>query len=312
MSLNLSRRDPNLHLRDARHAHQLFTESNHAFSPKVKFLYHMQFELTQEAREASPNSSNFQKEISVLAKTVDLPQYRATVETVQQYNRKKNIQTRIDYDDVRISYYDDNTGITRSLLHEYYLYYFRDNSKNDGSGNPVQFDARDKFRDVVYRYGMDNEKRDPFFRWIKIFQLSRQEWFSYTLINPLLTAWGHDSLDYADGAGIMENTLSMIYEGVLYNNGFIDINADPAGFASPETRYDTVPSPLTGMGTTILQPTITEPDANSLNYENDVVFVDNGQGQGGPGLIQTAAQQAQQQISNLPGLEVPVLTRGPR
>jgi|GEM_PF-4823241 len=309
MSINLTNRDPNLHLRDARHAHQLFTESNHAFSPKTKFLYHVQFELTDLARLQSPNSSNFLKEIAVLAKSVDLPQYRASVETVQQYNRKKNIQTRIDYDDVRIGFYDDNTGVTRALLHEYYLYYFRDGSKNDGRGNPVQYDARDKFRNVVYKYGLDNEKRDPFFRWIKIFQLSRQEWFSYTLINPMLTAWGHDTLDYSDGAGIMENTISMIYEGVLYNNGFIDANSDPAGFASPETRYDNVPSPLVGSGTTVLQPALTTPAANSINFEQDAVFVGNTSTP--QGIIQTAARTAQQ-AGSLPGIEVPRLNQGPR
>ena len=33
-----------VHLRDARHAHQLYTEHNFALAPKTKFLYHVVFD----------------------------------------------------------------------------------------------------------------------------------------------------------------------------------------------------------------------------------------------------------------------------
>jgi hypothetical protein len=91
---------------------------------------------------------------------------------------------------------------------------------------------------------MDNNNvRSPFFGYIKIFQLSRQKWHSYTLINPILTSWGHDTLDYSDSQ-TMENSMSVAYEGVLYNFGDINENGDPAGFADQETAYDQIHSPL--------------------------------------------------------------------
>jgi len=243
-NLYITNTDQEVHLRDARHAHQLYNEHNFALAPKTKFLYHLQFILNGlTVSGKAPNTSGNLKQIGVLAKAVDLPSYRATVETKQQYNRKKNFQTRIDYDEVRVDFHDDNTGLTRSMLEEYYRYYFKDGNKNN-RGYPSDFDPMDKYYPEVKSYGMDNGVTSPFFYCIKIFQLSRQQWFSYTLINPILTSWNHDKLDNSDGAGTMTNGISIAYEGVLYNNGDISDAGDPAGFTDSETGYDQVHSPL--------------------------------------------------------------------
>jgi hypothetical protein len=270
--LYLKNRDPDLHLRDARHAHQLFTEHNFALSPKVKFLYHVNFALTPEAQSLSPNSNLFNKEIAVLAKSADLPSYRATIETKHQYNRKKNVQTRVDYNEVAIRFHDDNTGITRAMLEEYYKYNVVDGRRE----NILEVNPRDKYSQTVNRYGVDNQTTVPFFNYIKLYQLSRQQWFSYTLVNPIITQWSHDSVDSSDGQGIMENSISVAYESVFYASGDIRENSEPAGFASQETRYDFTPSPLTTFDGSI-------PGGNSLppgpklanaSFQNEAPVVD--------------------------------------
>jgi len=254
--------DLDVHLRDARHANRLFTEHSFALAPKTKFLYHVVFQpFAGDAGvgdKTTSNSLKFQKEIGVLAKSVDLPQYRASVDNKQQYNRKKNIQTRIDYQDVNIRFHDDNNGLTRSMLEEYYRYYFR-----DGNNDPREdaFNPRDKYSTRVPKYGLDNGKIAPFFSWIKIYQLARRNWFSYTLINPLISQWGHDSLDYSE-SGLMENSISVAYEGVLYDHGIID-GSEPLGFTDEETRYDNAPSPLGYTSdeprTRLAEPTLLDP-----------------------------------------------------
>ena len=240
--LYLINTDSELHLRDARHALQLFTEHGHALGPKTKFLYHVVFEYSAPLDKIA-NSSAYRKELGVLVKSVELPKFRATVETKNQYNRKKRVQTKIDYDDISIKLHDDNTGLTRAMLEEYYKYYSKDGHKND-RGRPLDFGARDKFTNQVPRYGLDNGTNGPFFSHIRIYQLSRHKWFSYTLINPILTAWGHDDMEYSDGQGIMENSMTVGYEGVLYNTGEIRGGNEPVGFTDIETRYDQVHSPL--------------------------------------------------------------------
>ena len=243
--LYLINTDSELHLRDARHAMQLYTEHGHALGPKTKFLYHVVFEYSAPLDKIA-NSDKYRKEIGVLVKQVDLPKFRSTVETKNQYNRKKRVQTRIDYEEVNIRLHDDNTGLTRAMLEEYYKYYSKDGHKND-RGVPLDFGARDKFTNQVPRYGLDNGQNGPFFSYIRIYQLARKKWFSYTLVNPILTAWGHDDMEYGDGQGTMENSMTIAYEAVLYNSGEIRGGSEPVGFTDIETRYDQVHSPLNSL-----------------------------------------------------------------
>ncbi len=233
--------EDNTHLRDAQHAMNLYRQYGFAFAPKTKFLYHVVFSLKNDIVEkAAPYTKHYLKQLGVLAKSVDLPQYRASVETRQQYNRKKNIQTRLSYDECRIQLHDDNNHATSTMLKEYYNYYFR-----DGRIDSNRIETRDKHSQTLRnRYGLDNGQFDSFFRNIKIYQLTKQTWFSYTLVNPMLTNWGHDSLDYSDGSGIMSNSMSVAYESVVYNNGNID--DEPLNFTDAETGYDNTPSPLVG------------------------------------------------------------------
>lgn len=270
--INLINRDPTLHLRDARHAHQFYTEHGHLFSPKVKFLYHVVFNIA----DINNVSYYYGKEIGVLAKSCDLPQYRINVETRKQYNRNRNFQTGINYEEIKIVFHDDNFGATSAMIEDYYRYYYRDGNKGkDVPGSVYDFSRNDlyKYGDSIPKYGYDsifssapngtelppgttetsiseNSDRSHFFSNIIIFQLAKQQWTSFTLINPLITALGHDTLDNTDGSGIMENTISVAYEGVVYHRGNRGDNSEPRGFTDPETRYDTIHSPLISVDTT--------------------------------------------------------------
>lgn len=242
----LVNRDPHLHLRDAQHAHRFYTENAHLFSPKVKFLYHVVFEITD-----GTVSHSYGKEIGVLAKSCDLPQYRINVDTRKQYNRNRNFQTGINYEEVKIVFHDDNYGVTSALMEDYYRYYYRDGNKNKGTpGDYIDYSRKTSYHygEKLPRYGLDfeysSQNRDHFFKKIIIYQMARQQWTSFTLVNPLVTALGHDTLDYSDGSGIMENTLSIAYEAVMYNRGNVGEDSEPAGFTASETRYDVTPSPL--------------------------------------------------------------------
>jgi hypothetical protein len=228
------------HLRDARHANQIYAQNNFAFTPKTKHMYHVSFIPNSEVNEkGETNTFKFQKEIGVLVKSADLPSFRASVENKQQYNRKKNVQTRVDYQDCRIAFHDDNTGVTRALLEEYYRYYFVDANK---VSNGVAYDARDKYKKKVPSYGLDNKKRMPFFKSITIYQLARRDWVAYTLVNPLLTSWDHGNVA-SSGSEFNENTISVAYEAVHYSSGNV-ANDTPAGFADQSVGYDVTPSPL--------------------------------------------------------------------
>jgi len=230
------------HLRDARHAHQIYTQNNFTFAPKAQYMYHVVFVPNPEVGNgATSNSFNFQKELGIMVKSADLPSFRASVENKQQYNRKKNIQTRLDYQDVRISLHDDNLGAVRSMLQEYYQYYFADGNKTL-SGTDGAYQARDKYFAKVPNYGLNNKKYNPFFKYITIYQLARREWFAYTLVNPLLSAWDHGLVD-SSSTDFNQASMTVAYESVLYSNGSV-AGDTPPGFAESGVGYDVEPSPL--------------------------------------------------------------------
>src|SRR6056300_1384518 len=207
-----TRASNDIHLRDWRHARNLYYEYGLAFAPKTKFLYHCLFEPSPEiGNSATVNSFAFQKQLGVLVKSADLPSFRISVENKKQYNRIKQFQTRIDYQDVNITFHDDNLGLTRALFEEYYKYNFLDGRHNPQKGAIVAgpYASRDKYSPTVPKYGLNTGNIGPFFNSITIYQLSRQQYFAYTLVNPIVTQWNHGDVAYEDGSGLNENAMSI-------------------------------------------------------------------------------------------------------
>jgi hypothetical protein len=236
---------PSGNLKDFQHAARLYTNNVFALAPKTKFLYFVVFSMTEEALTTMPQLAQRNlAEINMLVKSVDLPQYSAEITNKNQYNRKKNIQTRINYSPSKIDLHDDNLGVTTMLLEGYYKYYFNDGTHNDTKA----FDPRNTYKGEEfhkYNYGLNNRKRTPFFRSIKLYQFARQQYTEYTLVNPLIESWGHDTMDQTEGAGMSANVMSLQYESVFYNRGSVSED-DPATFAT--RHYDTGPSPLSIQG----------------------------------------------------------------
>ena len=227
-------------LRDWQHASRLFLTENYKFSPKTKFLYHVSFYLSSNAKDMLPGLQNEINVLGMLAKTAELPQYTAHSQTLNKYNRKKVVQTHIEYKPIAIVLHDDTYGLTRHMLEGYYRYNFADGAHqwNSGAyGNPERRDTTYQGSHMnSYRFGLDNDLKTPFFNRIEISQLSHGNYFMYTLINPVILDWGHDSLAYSEGAGTTENRLSVSYEGVNYSQGEISGHA-PTNFGLPD-HYD--------------------------------------------------------------------------
>lgn len=249
--------NPKGNLGDFQHAARLYTDNNHALAPKTKFLYHVFFDINPTAASIIP-TINAQKinEMGMLVKSADLPQYTANIETKKKYNRVKNVQTSISYNPVTLTFHDDNTSLTTALMQAYYRYYFADGNQIRNNGR-----AYSRIPDSTYegsarnqdKFGLDNNNPGlPFFNSIQISQLSRGSYVTYTLVNPIVTQWGHDRLDNGDGQGLMENQMQIAYEAVFYDSGQIEAgaNGEPNGFG--QDHYDRTPSPLsiTGGGST--------------------------------------------------------------
>lgn len=235
-------------LGDYKHASRLYVDSAFRLAPKTKYLYHVVFNLSPAATNVIPQLKlRHVNEINLLVKSIDLPKYNIATTTKNQYNRKKNVQTSIEYDPVNIAFHDDNLGITTTLMEAYYRYMFKDGNYSKEGISP-EFASRNTYAGEQfhkYRYGLDNNKLVPFFDSITVYQLSRKEYIGYQLVNPTVTGFQHDSMDQSDSQGLSQNQMTVAYEAVFYSRGPVSEDS-PAGFATD--HYDKTPSNLSIAG----------------------------------------------------------------
>ena len=223
------------------HASKLYVANNYARAPKLGFLYFVQFNINANVVGDQGWLTNGIRDVGLLVKRIDLPKFKIATETVNQYNRKVNVQTKLTYEPVNIEFHDDNSDITNGLWKNYYKYYFVDSNYGDiTQGNRAYQDSKYGLTD--YAYGLGNYQNTPFFESIQIFVLHQQKFTSMTLANPLITAWDHDKLDQSGGNNILANKMTVAYEDVIYRQGEVVKGGDPEGFTA--RYYDNVASPL--------------------------------------------------------------------
>ena len=242
-----------VYLRDFRHAAKIFLPNRQANAPKVKFLFHVYFEINEQAYKP-PTGDNF----GILVKSVKLPSYKFDTETLNQYNRKRIVQTKIKYDPIDVVFHDDNQSQMTAMWNAYYQYNYADSINQADvlgvAGAGAKYQARNIYNPSIagdeaygYRGGstQDDGTKIPFFKDITVFGFWQQNFLAYTLINPIITNFSHDTYDYAEGGGVMSNTMTIDYETVTYNSGKMDAN-NPEEFVTGfgGANYDRAFSPL--------------------------------------------------------------------
>lgn len=260
------------YLKDYKHASKTFLSDGYALAPQTKFLFHVYFTLNTAqipGLQRVMGSAQDISQIGMLVKTADLPSFNLDVQEHMQYNRKRYTQHKVNYSPVRISFHDDGSDLIRSMWYNYYTYYFSDarheydgintNQSTGLSNGPFDFNRRDIYDDLrsVNDWGLNAESNSGigykanFFKDIKIYGLNRGNFVEYTLINPIITDWQHDTFDYSQGSGTMSNTMTIKYETVKYHRGTIGTpgGSEVRGWGD-SVNYDTEPSKLSKAGST--------------------------------------------------------------
>jgi hypothetical protein len=256
-------------LRDYTHASKTFRTNAYQYSPKFKFLFHVYFDINPEAYSQNVNTgANF----GLAVKTVKLPGFSFNTQDMNQYNRKRIIQTKIKYDPVNITFHDDNGNMIRNLWKAYYNYSYADGTKpkvvfaGARGGAPsatgatlATYNERTTYTPSITGnddWGYIGETPNPgghkipFFKNITVFGLSRHNFVAYTLINPIINKFNHDTYNYNENGGIMEMQMDLDYETVVYNEGALDGRTPSniiTGFGL-DANYDRTVSPIARPG----------------------------------------------------------------
>jgi hypothetical protein len=275
----------NDYVRDYTHAAKTFRPNAFQYAPKFKFLFHVYFEINPAAYSVGLQQGvNF----GLAVKTVKLPSYSFDTHVMNQYNRKRIIQTKIKYDPIDIAFHDDNGNNVRNMWYNYYTYYYKDANKpvitssgrqttqngSQSANSGADYNSRNLYNNSIagdedwgYIGDTGNASQTtlnatmgigkiPFFKNIQIYGFNQHNFVLYTLVNPLITRFSHDTYDYSTGNGTMTNTMSIDYETVKYAEGALDgktpSNTVP-GFGL-DANYDRTLSPIArpGSNATIL------------------------------------------------------------
>ena len=266
------------YLRDYQHASKIFRENAYGNSPKFKWLFHVYFHINKEAvagfnmEKVFPSTTNY----GLLVKSIDLPKYQFDLTELNQYNRKRIVQTKIKYDPIRIVFHDDNASQIRHLWFNYFSYYYNDPNQpqNAFTGKlPPRDVAQQLNQKNVYSGEITTDQswgyigevgglasnasvpggtfvKAPFFTSIRIYGFNQHNFALYEIINPMIETFSHDNYSYYD-TGTMEHQMSIRYETVKYYNGALN-GQKPwdivEGFGQPN-QYDTTLSPINQLGT---------------------------------------------------------------
>ena len=271
----------NDYVRDYTHAAKTFRTNSYQNAPKLKFLFHVYFEINPAAySKGIATGSNFGLEV----KSVSLPKYSFDTHVMNQYTRKRIVQTKLKYTPININFHDDNGNKINDMWYNYYTYYYKDANKpvlqstgtstvqtvanavnNTGS---TDYNSRNLYKtDITGNedWGYIGEYSDqsgtvsqssqgiskiPFFKSIQIYGFNQHQFMQYTLINPIITSFEHDTYSYSEGGGVMENKMTIDYETVKYAEGVLNGNSPSntvPGFGI-ETNYDTTLSPIARPG----------------------------------------------------------------
>ena len=226
-------------LRDARHAARTFSDDTFRLAPKHKHLFHVNLQINPLAYALPSMLLQNPNEINLLVKNATLPGFNINVETVNQYNRIKQVQTKQTFQPVTLKFHDDNYGTMHRMWQNYYSYYYA----TPGTAFAIGSYARNAMKNEIansYKYGLDNGSTKPFFKNIVLYQMAKQQYVSYTMVNPIIKSFAFDTVDYGSGQP-QEITMTLEYEGLYFGNGRVT-DGDPLGFALE--HYDKTPSPI--------------------------------------------------------------------
>lgn len=228
-------------LRDYKHASKTFVDSFYRLSPKYAGLFHVFIDLNAVTQV----DQSEQIEIGLMAKSVTLPKFTIQNKVHNAYNRKFITQSKINYDPISITFHDDSADVVRKFWSDYYSYYYRDSDYEEPLYTmSSKYTKREKY-DWGYTPRTNNiGGTQSYINAIRIYSMHQGTFSSYTLLNPMITAFQHG--EHTQGTNeFLEHSMTVGYEAIRYETGQVAAET-VRGFNV--AHYDNTPSSLNPLG----------------------------------------------------------------
>lgn len=267
--------------KDPRHATYNFNQEAPGLyrnQPRVPFEFYVDIKLNNVGSAKDYISKFFNNtdwtQLQPLVKNIDMPSFKIETDVLNQYNRKRLSQSKINFDPIRIVFHDVADGKTLKFWEMYYRYYFRDgtepgmNDKKQTDQNNKPYTVEQFLKNITPKLNpnianlpasvkklfspgsnkneipptntngekrslqnivQDNLENHNFgfnleqiqnvrnlIQSIDIYQVHGGRFNRVTLVNPRISAFNHDKLDYASGDRTLELTFTIEYEYAFY------------------------------------------------------------------------------------------------
>ncbi len=267
--------------KSSRHATYNFNQEAQALyrnQPRFPFEYYININLNNLGTARSFiqdyfNNPNY-SQIMPLVKSIEMPGMKIETTPLNQYNRKRISQTKINFEPIKMVFHDVADGKTLKFWEMYYRYYFGDGTE-PGKNQAKQTQQRDKpysfetllhnitpainpnianlgtsvknlfqsnapqgvnsptndvgdksaLQNIVsntldnHKFGFNLEQVGNIrnlIQSIDIYQVHAGRFNQVTLVNPRISVFQHDTLNYAIGDKTLELTLTFEYEYAYY------------------------------------------------------------------------------------------------
>ncbi len=212
-------------------------------------------------------------QVQPLVKSIDMPAFKIQTDPLNQYNRKRLSQTRIDFEPVRVVFHDVADGKTLKFWEMYYRYYFQDGNEpgrntpklaisktgatsateflkkitpsfnpnlanlpssiknvisgikpkdnpftnNNGQKAKLQNIVQDTLDNHAFGFNLPEVQSERnLIESINIFQVHGGRFNQVTLVNPRISSFTHDTLNYSTSDKTLELTFTFEYEYAYY------------------------------------------------------------------------------------------------
>jgi len=106
--------------------------------PRLKFQFVVEFKTTLGIGSGDKNYREMIKDLSLVVQSVELPSFQFDTQTLNQYNRKRIIQTKMNWNPISISFHDTRDNKWLNVWKEYMKFHYKDGREkfsNFGAGN---------------------------------------------------------------------------------------------------------------------------------------------------------------------------------
>lgn len=189
--------------------------------PRPKFLFVVRF-----VRGAGEGDANWRSGVSFAVKSVERPKIQPQVQTLNQYNKKRIVNTGLTYSDISIDFHDTTDSLVSSVYHEYLSYYYGDFNRE--TDNDWKYDTT---MPTFYNTGgfgviVPDDVNTPleagyFFEKLECYQFFGGHYVQFDLIHPKITMVDPDAMEYEATNTSSSIRMTMGYESIVMHNQYV-------------------------------------------------------------------------------------------